>query len=158
MPSTKQLKTVSNPPKSSDTPPQSLAKDSTASIQSLMENKFSSLEERIEAMENKITEQYEEVIALIKNIVKTAKSALDIAMSNSAFIAENAEKISSHVFEYQTLLERLESLETENKVIKEELEDSKNTSMRKTLMFRNIQQDQKKESWDQTKIILANKI
>ena len=59
-------------------------------------------------------------------------------MSNSALIAENTEKISSHGFEYQTLLERLESLETENKVIKEELEDSKNRSMRKTLIFRNI--------------------
>ena len=30
--------------------------------------------------------------------------------------------------------------------------------MRKTLIFRNIQQDQRRESWDQTKIILANKI
>ena len=30
--------------------------------------------------------------------------------------------------------------------------------MRKTLIFRNIQQDQRRESWDQTKIILENKI
>ena len=30
--------------------------------------------------------------------------------------------------------------------------------MRKTLIFRNTQQDQKRESWDQTKIILANEI
>ena len=30
--------------------------------------------------------------------------------------------------------------------------------MRKTLIFRNIQQDQRRESWDQTKIILANEI
>ena len=58
----------------------------------------------------------------------------------------------------QTLLERLESLETENKVIKEELEDLKNRSMGKTLIFRNIQQDPRSESWDQTKIILANEI
>ena len=30
--------------------------------------------------------------------------------------------------------------------------------MRKTLIFRNIQQDQSRESWDQTNIILANEI
>ena len=30
--------------------------------------------------------------------------------------------------------------------------------MRKTLIFRNIQQDLRRESWDQTKIILANEI
>ena len=159
MPSTKESKTVNNSPKPSNTPPQSPAKDSIASIRSLIENKFVSPEERIDAVENKITEQYEEVIiGSIRNIDKTAKSALDLAMSNSALNAENTEKISSHGFEYQTLLERLESLETENKVIKEELEDLKNRSMRKTLIFRNIQQDQRRESWDQTKIILANEI
>ena len=116
MPSTKQSKTVNNPPKPSTTTPQSPAKDSIASIRSLIENKFVSPEERIDAVENKITEQYEEVIiGSIRNIDKTAKSALDLAMSNSALNAENTEKISSHGFEYQTLLERLESLETENK-------------------------------------------
>ena len=56
MPSTKQSKTVNNPPKSSITQPQLLAKDSIASIRSLIESKFASLEERIEAIENKITE------------------------------------------------------------------------------------------------------
>ena len=125
---------------------------------SLIENKFASLEERIDAIENKIAEQCAEVIGLIRNIDKKAKSALDLARSNSTLIAKNTEKISSHEFEYQTLSERLESLETENKKIKEELEDSKNRSMRKTLIFTNIQQDQRRESWDQTKIVLLNEI
>ena len=91
MPSTKQSKTVNNPPKLSNTPLQSPAKDSIASIQSLIENKFASLEERIEAVKNKITE---EVIGFIRNIDEIAKSALDLAMSNSALIPENAGKIS----------------------------------------------------------------
>ena len=109
--------------------------------------KFASLKERIDSVENKITEQYETVIGLIRNIDKIAKSALDLVVSNSALVAENTEKISSsHEFEYQTLLERLESLETENKKIKEELEDSENRNMRKTLLFRNIQQDHRKAS------------
>ena len=89
-------KTVNNPPKPSNTPPQSPTKDSIASIRNLIENKFASLGERTEAIENKIIEQYEEVIGLVRNIDKTAKSALDLAMSNSALIAENTEKISSH--------------------------------------------------------------
>lgn len=36
-------------------------------------------------------------------------------MSNSALISENTKKIYSHKFDYQTLLERLGSLLTENK-------------------------------------------
>ena len=95
---------------------------------------------------------------MIRNIDETAKSALGLAMSNLALITENNEKISSHEFDYKTLLERLVSLGTENKKIMEELEDLKNRSMRKALVFRNIQQDQKKDSWGQTKIILANEI
>ena len=81
MPLTKQSKTINNPAKPSNTPPQSPAKDSIANIRNLIENKIASLEERIEAVENKITEQYEEVIVLIINIDKTAKSAFDLAMS-----------------------------------------------------------------------------
>ena len=52
-------------------------------------------------------------------------------MSNSALISENTKKIYSYKFNYQTLLERLESLLTENKKIKEELNESENKSMRK---------------------------
>ena len=135
MASTKQSKTVNKPLKPSNTPPQSPAKDSFANLRSLIENKFASLEEHIHKVENKITEQYKEVIGLIRNIDKTAKSALDLAVFNSALTAENTEKISSQTFEYQRLLEKLESLEVENKKIKEELEDSKNRSRSKTLIF-----------------------
>ena len=129
MPSIKQSKTVNNPTKSSNTQPRSPAKDSIANLRSVIENKFDSLEERTVSVDNKITEQYEKVIGLIRNINKTAKSALDLAMSNSALIAENTEKMSNREFEYQALLEKLESLEAENKKIKEELGDSKNRSM-----------------------------
>ena len=92
MSSTKQSKTVHNPSKPFNTQPQSTPKNSIASIWNLIENKFASLEERIDVVEKKITEQYEEVIGLIRNIDETAKSALDLAMSNSALIVENTEK------------------------------------------------------------------
>ena len=49
-------------------------------------------------------------------------------------------------------------LETKNKELTDELEDCKNRSMRKTLVFKNIRQPQQRETWDQTKQILADEI
>ena len=57
-------------------------------------------------------------------------------------IAENTERISSQQFDYQSLVERIETLETKNKELTDKLEDSKNRSMRKTLVFRNTRQPQ----------------
>ena len=63
-----------------------------------------------------------------------------------------------HKFDCQSVLERLVSLETEDRKIKEELEDTKKRSMRKTLIFKSIPQEQKRETWKQTKVILAKEI
>ena len=71
---------------------------------------------------------------------------------------KNTERISSQQFDYQSLVERIEMLENKNKELADELEESKNRSMRKTLVFKNIRQPQQRESWDQTKQILANEI
>ena len=49
------------------------------------------------------------------------------------------------------MLERLESLEIENKKNKV-LEDSKNRNIKKMLILRNIQHNHRKESWNQTNI------
>ena len=143
--SNKTIKHYQQPAQNFQHPTTFTSKDSLANVY-LIENKFGSLEECIVSVKTKITEQCEEVIGIIRNTNKTAKSALDLAMSNSALISENTKKISSHEFDYQTLLERLKSLQTEKKKLKEELEESKNRSMRKLLIFQNIQQDHKKES------------
>ena len=87
-----------------------------------------------------------------------ANSALSLATSNTKITAENTESISSQQFHYQSLVERIEPLETKNKELTDELKDSKNRSMLKTLVFRNISQPQQRESWDQTKQTLANEI
>ena len=58
----------------------------------------------------------------------------------------------------EVTVKKMRCLETENKKVKEELEDLKNRSMRKTLIFRDIQHDQRRECQHQTKIILANEI
>ena len=39
-----------------------------------------------------------------------------------------------------------------------EVEDLKNRSLRKTLVFRNIKQQQSEKTWDVTKMVLANEI
>ena len=95
---------------------------------------------------------------MIKDIEQKANSALSLATSNSKVIAENTERISSQQFDYQSLVERIEALETKNKELTDELEEFKNRSMRKTLVVRNIKQPQQRESWDQRKQTLAKEI
>ena len=150
MPSTKQGK--------SNNPPPSPSKDSLDALSKLIEGKFAILEARIVLVEHQINKHHEQFIDMIKDIEQKANSALSLATSNSKVIAENTERISSQQFDYQSLVERIEALETKNKELTDELEDSKNRSMRKTLVFRNIRQPQQRESWDQTKQTLANEI
>ena len=95
---------------------------------------------------------------MIKDIEQKVISALSLATFNSKVIAENTERISSQQFDYQSLVERIKVLEPKNKELSDELEDSKNRIMGKTLVSRDIRQLQKRESWDQTKKTLANEI
>ena len=50
-----------------------------------------------------------------------ANSALSLATSNTKVTAENTESISSQQFHYQSLVERIEPLETKNKELADEL-------------------------------------
>ena len=150
MPSTKQGKFNNQPP-----PP---SKDSLDALSKLIKDKFASLEAHIVSVEDQINKHDEQLIDMIKDIEQKANSARSLATSSSKAIAENTERISSQQFDYQSLVERIEALETKNKELTDELEDSKNRSMRKTLVFRNIRQPQQRESWDQTKQTLANEI
>ena len=150
MPLTKQGK--------SNNPPPLPSKDSLDALSKLIEDKFTSLEACIVSVEDQINEHHEQFINVIKDIEQKANSALSLATSNSKVIAENTEIISSQEFDYQSLVERIEDLETKNKELTDELEDSKNECMRKTLVFRNIRQPQQRENWDQTKQTLSNEI
>ena len=59
-------------------------------------------------------------------------------------------------FHYHSSVERIEMLETKKKELTDKLEESKNRSMHKTLVFKDIRQPQQRESWNQIKQILAN--
>ena len=71
---------------------------------------------------------------------KKTNSDLNLATSNSKLIAENTKRISNQQFDYQPLTEWTETLENKTKELKYELEESKNKSVRKTLVFKNIKQ------------------
>ena len=150
LPSTKQGK--------SNNPPPSPSKDSLDALSKLIEDKFASLEASIVLVEDQTNKHHDQFVNMINDIEQKANSALSLATSNSKVIAENTERISSQQFDYQLLVERIEALETKNKELTDELEDSENRSMRKTLVFRNIRQPKQRESWDQTKQTLANEI
>ena len=130
----------------SNNPPPSPSKDSLDALSKLIEDKFAILEARIVLVEHQINKHHEQFIDMIKDIEQKANSALSLATSNSKVIAENTERISSQQFDYQSLVERIEALETKNKELTDELEDSKNRRVRKTLVFRNIRQPQHRES------------
>ena len=51
---------------------------------------------------------------MIKDIEQKANSALSLPTSNSKVVADNTDKISSQPFDYQSLVERIEALETKN--------------------------------------------
>ena len=150
MPSAKQGK--------SNNPPSSLSKDSLDALSKLIEDKFASLEAHIVSVEEQINKHHKQFIDKIKDIKQKTNSALSLATSNSKVTAENTDRIFSQQFDYQSLIERIEALETKNKELTNELEESKNRSMCKALVFRNIRQPQQRESWDQTKQALANEI
>ena len=150
MPLTKQGKSNKQPP--------SPSKHSLDALSKLIEDKFASLEACIVSVEDQINEHHEQFINMIKDIEQKANSALSLATSNPKVIAENTEIISSQEFDYQSLVDRIEALETKNKELTDELEDSKNGCMRKTLVFRNIRQPQQRENWNQTKQTLPNEI
>ena len=142
MPSAKQGK--------SNNPPPSPSKDSLDALSKLIEGNFAILKARIVSVEDQINKHHEQFIDMINDIEQKPNSALSLVTYNSKVIAENTERISSQQFDYQSLVQRIEALETK-KELTYELEESKDRSMHKILVLRNIRQPQQRESWDQTK-------
>ena len=116
----------------SNNPPPSPSKDSLNALSNLIEGEFACLEVRIVSVEERMNKHHEQFIDMIKDMEQKANSALSFATSNSKVIAENTERISSQQFDYQSLVESVEALETKNIELKDELEQSKNRSIPKT--------------------------
>ena len=73
-------------------------------------------------------------------------------------ISENTEIITWHTFDIDSLNKRIVGLENHLRITQDDLDDTRNRNLRKTLTFRNIKQESLRESWDTTKRILANEI
>ena len=131
-----------SPKQEKSNPLPSPSKASLDALSKLTEDKFASLEACIVVVEDQINKHYEQFIDMIKDIDQKANLALSLATSNSKIIAENTERISSQQLDYQSLVKRIEAVETKNKELTDEVEDSKNRSMGKTLVFRSISQPQ----------------
>ena len=89
---------------------------------------------------------------------KSAFQPIKLGENNSSLISENTEKITSHTFDINSLSARTVSLENHLKIFQDDLDEIRNRSLRKTLIFLNIKQESPKESWDTTKRILANEM
>ena len=75
---------------------------------------------------------------------------------SSTCARENGEEIEGLKFRLTELNETVSNQAIHQLDI--EVEDLKNRSLRKTLFFRNIKKQQSEETWDDTKMVLANEI
>ena len=71
---------------------------------------------------------------------------------------ENREQIESLKFKLAELNETVNNQAITIRELDVEVEDLKNRSLRKTLIFRNIKKQQSEKTWDDTKMVLANEI
>ena len=131
--------------------------DQLEAIKKLIESKFSLIEERISSGEQQIKSENVEFVSLISKIEESTKAALELGHANSARLKDNLDRIDSNSYEVNQLKDQVSHLDEEMKKPKSELEDTRNRGLRKTLIFKNIpfQQRRHKESWDESKEILA---
>ena len=151
----KDLKT--NPPPS----PSNTNKDQECSfveIKKLIESTSSSSEKRLDLVELQIKNQHEELIDLVRKVEITATKAIRIGKSNLSKLKNNTDKIENNDFQIDQLKNQTPVLSEEVTVMKLDIEDMMNRYLRKTLIFKNIPQPKKCESWDESKDILIKEI
>ena len=95
---------------------------------------------------------------MLKDVDSKTKIALDLAKSNSIWQTETVEKIESAEFNVNNFKNEIEELKKRNQDLSSQVDDIKNITMLHTLIFRNIIQDQRRESWRESTSILAQQI
>ena len=116
------------------------------------------IEKRLDSLELQIKNQREELIDLVRKVEITATKAISIGESNLSKIGNNTDKTENNDFQIDQLKNQIFALSDEVTVMKLDTEDMKNRSLRKTLIFKNIPQPKKRESWDENKEILSKEI
>ena len=112
--------------------------DPIKELRTLIEEKLANLEQRITSVENKISSQYDNIRNSISVVEKSAIQAIKLGETNSSQISENTEMITSHTFDIDSLNKRIVDLENHLKILQDDLDNTRNRSLRKTLIFRNI--------------------
>ena len=126
-------------------------------IKTLIESKFSMLEELISSVETQIKNQNDEFMRSISKAEESSQLALEMGQRKSNQISESKKLTGGNKFEVDQLKDQVKKLNEDMKKLTEELEDTRNRGIRKILIFKNIPQN-KKESWEKTKSILAKEL
>ena len=124
-------------------------------ILKLIKSTSASIEKRLDSVELQIKNQCEELIDLV---TKVDIKAISIGKSNLSKIENNTDKTENNDFQIDQLKNQISALSEEVPVMKLDIEDMKNWTLRKTLFFKNIPQTKKWESWDESKDILIKEI
>ena len=120
-------------------------------IKDLLNAKFSELGTRLTSLEEKLDNVTKDIHLKLNAVETTAKEA-------STYAQENREETEGLKFRLAELNETVSNQAITIHQLDIQVEDLKNRSLRKTLVFRNIKKQQSEKTWDDTKMVLANEI
>ena len=120
-------------------------------IKDLLNAKFSELGTRLTSLEDKLDNVTKDIHLKLNAVETTAQEA-------STCARENREEIEGLKFRLAELNETVNNQAIIINQLDVEVEDLKNRSLRKTLVFRNIKKQQSEKTSDDTKMVLANEI
>ena len=89
-------------------------------------------------VENKTSSQYDGIMNSISAIKKSDTQAIKLGEKNSSLISENTGKITSHIFDIDSLDTRILDLKNHLIILQDNLDDIRNRRPRKTLIFRTL--------------------
>ena len=109
---------------------------SFAEIKKLKESASASIRKRLDSVVLQIKNQREELIDLVRKVEITATKAISIGESNLSKIKNDPDKIEKNDFQIDQLKNQISAFSEEVTVMKLDIENMKNRSLRKTLILK----------------------
>ena len=125
--------------------------NSLEEIKDLLNVKLSELGTRLTSLEEKLDSVTKDIHLKLNTVETTAQEA-------STHARENREEIESLQCRLAELNETVSNQAITIHQLDIEVEDLKNRSLKKTLVFRSNEKQQSQKTWDNTKMVLANEI
>ena len=113
--------------------------DPIKELRNLIEEKLANLEQWITLVENKTSSQYD-IRNSIGAVKKSVIQAIKLGKTNLSPISENNEMITLHTFDIDSL-NKIVDLENHLNILQDDLDDTRNQRLTKTLIFQNIKQE-----------------